>query len=209
MADDTPSVAKSDYPSFTGYPYDDVWDQGTKGAPNSQYVDGWWLSQIQSEILKHQQLLQAGAAQLFAPELMGTPGSNPAVISELVNGMAIMTFVDAATTSILVNAQVLSTSTDVIIVWSATPTTGNVRWKVAWLDTDDDDDMAVIPGPGNTVYATAAVSAVADGQVKTTLSMTGLTVGNTLLLKIDRLGADALDTLTATANVALVKLETA
>lgn len=206
MASDTPSVAKADYPSFTGYAYDDQWDQGTKVAPNEDYVDAWWLSQVQSELLAHQQLLQAGAAQLFSPELMGTPGADPAVISELSNGIAIMTFVNAATTSILLNAQVLAASTDIIIVWSATPTSGNVVWEAAYLETADDEDMDAAMATEET---TDAVSAVADGQVKTTVSLTGLTVGNTLMLKISRLGGDGSDTLAATANVVMVKLEKA
>ena len=206
MASDTPSVAKADYPSFLGYAYDDQWDQGTKVAPNEDYVDAWWLSQIQSELLAHQQLLQAGAAQLFSPELMGTPAANPAVISELSNGVAIMTFVDASTTSVLLNAQVLAASTDVIIVWSATPTSGDVVWQAEYLETADNADMDAAFASATT---TDAVSAVADGQVKTTISLTGLTVGNTLLLKISRLGGDGSDTLAATANAALIKLEKA
>ncbi len=207
MADDTPSVAKADYPSFTGYAADDVWDQGTKVAPNSQYVDGWWVSQIQSEVLAHQQLLQGGAAQLFSPELMGTPGANPAVLSEFAtSGASIMTFVDAATSSILINAQVLAAAMDVIIVWSATPITGNVVWQAAYLETADDADMDVAMATEQTIDA---VSGSADGQVKTTVSLTGLTIGNTLMLKVSRLGADGSDSLTATANVVMVKLEKA
>ncbi len=206
MASDTPSVAKADYPSFRGYAYDDQWDQGTKVAPNEDYVDAWWLSQIQSELLAHQQLLQAGAAQLFSPELMGTPGSNPGVISEMASGPSIMTFVDAATSSVLINAQVLAAATDVIIVWYATPTTGNVVWRASYLETADNADMTAAL---TDVDITDAVSAVANGQVKTTVPITGLTVGNSLLLKVSRIGADGSDTLAATANVPLIKLEKA
>lgn len=203
MADDTPSVAKSDYPSFPGYPFDNVWDQGTKVAPNSQYVDAWILSQIQSELLMHQQLLQGGAAQLFSPELMGTPAANPAVISEL-NEAAVMVFVDAAESSVILNAQVLSADTDVVIVWSSPTDTGNVRWQVEYRQTDDDDPMNAA---WSTAAATDAASAVANGQVSTTVALSGLTVGETLLLKIGRLGADGLDTLADSANVALIKLQ--
>ena len=207
MAVDTPSVAKADYPNFLGYGYIDTWDQGSKVSPSTSYLDSWWYSQIQSELMAHQQLLQGGAAQLFSPELMGTPAANPAVLSELgTSGAAIMTFVDAATSSILINAQVLAAAMDVIVVWSATPTTGNVVWQAAYLETANDADMDAAMATAQTVDA---VSAVADGQVKTTVSLTGLTVGNTLLLKIARLGADGSDSLTATANAAMVKLEKA
>lgn len=206
MATDTPSVAKADYPSFSGYPFDDQWDQGTKGSPNEDYVDAWLLSQMQSEILAHQQLLQAGAAQLFSPELMGTPAANPAVISEMASGPSIMTFVDAATRSVLINAQVLAATTDVIVVWYATPTTGNVVWRASYLQTADDASMIAAL---TDVDVTDAASAVANGQVKTTIPITGLTVGNSLLLKISRIGGNVSDTLTATANATMVKLEKA
>ncbi len=207
MSEITPSVASAKYPAYTGYVITSTWDQGNEGSPNKNYWDGWRIAQVESELLAHQQLLQGGAAQLFSPELMGTPGSNPAVLSELAtSGAAIMTFVDAATSSILINAQVLAAAMDVIIVWSATPTTGNVVWQASYLETADDGDMDVAMASED---ATDAVSAVEDGQVKTTVSLTGLTIGNTLMLKISRLGGDGSDSLTATANVALVKLEKA
>ena len=206
MAEDRPSVAKALYPAFPGYPFEAQWDQGSEPSPNSNYVDGWWLSQIQSEIMAHQQLLQAGAAQLFSPELMGTPAANAAVLSEMASGPAIMTFIDAATSSVMVNAQVLAAAMDVIIVWYATPITGNAVWRASYLETADDADMTAALAD---VDVTDAASGVANGQVKTTVPITGLTVGNSLLLKISRIGGDGSDTLTATANVPLIKLEKA
>lgn len=206
MAEISPSVGDAQYPSYAGFSLTDTWDQGSLGSPNPDWIDSFFLIQIENELLAHQQVLQAGGAQLFAPGLMGTPNINPAVLSELANGIAIMTFVDAATTSILINGQVLDAATDVIIIWSATPTTGNVVWRASYLQTADDADMTAAL---TDVDVTDAVSGVANGQVETTVPITGLTTTRSLLLKVSRVGADGSDTLTATANVAMVKLRKA
>lgn len=204
MATVSPDKANADYPNFIGFDADDEWDVGSKSSPNEDYISSYWGIQIQNEILKHQELIRAGGAQQFSPELMGTPATDAAILDEL-NEAAVMAFVDAGDRAIILNAEVLDADTDVVIFWCGSPTSGAARWSVEYRETDDDDAMDAAWETPEAV--TSTVSGVSYGQVTATVSLSGLTVGNTLMLKISRLPGHAGDTLGATAYVARVKLQ--
>ncbi len=132
-----------------------------------------------------------GVPRILDPQEMGTPSSNPAVLDELNNASA-MKFIDAATRSIIINHEVQDASTDIELVWCTSATSGNVRFQLDYRTTSDGDAMN---GAWTTTNATDAAGPYAYSQVTTVISLTGLTVGDTLMMKVGRLGGNVLDTI--------------
>lgn len=143
-----------------------------------------------------------GVPRILDPQEMGTPSANPAVLDELNNASA-MKFIDGATRSIIVNHEIQDASTDIELVWCTSATSGNVRWQIDYRSTADGDAMN---GAWTTVNATDAAGPYAYSQVTTVISLTSLTVGKTLMMKISRLGGNVLDTINQDMYLMLARM---
>lgn len=143
-----------------------------------------------------------GVPTTYGPEAMGTPATDPAVLDEL-NEAAALNFADAATRSVIINGYVHDTSVDVELVWCTPAASGNAKWQVEYRTTADGDAMN---GAWSTATETDAAGPYAYSQVTTAVTLSSLAVGETLMLKISRLGDDAADTLNDAAYLMLVRL---
>jgi hypothetical protein len=128
------------------------------------------------------------------------------------NSVACLDFSDTATESavfvgIMPEAASLGSGLIVRLHWMGTATTGNVRWSVAFergntdLDADSFDTATAAPATTNGTSGIATVTAI------TCTSIDSIAAGDLFRLRVQRLGADAADTMTGAKGCELVAVE--
>ena len=128
------------------------------------------------------------------------------------NSIAVLDFSDTATESavfvgVMPEAAVLTSGLIVRLYWMGTATTGDVRWSVAFergntdLDADSFDTATAATATTNATSGIVTVTAI------TCTNIDGITAGDLFRLRVQRLGADAADTMAGAKGCELVAVE--
>jgi hypothetical protein len=128
------------------------------------------------------------------------------------NSVAVLDFSDTATENavfvgIMPEAASLGSGLIVRLHWMGTATTGNVRWSVAFergntdLDADSFDTATAATATTNGTSGIVTVTAI------TCTSIDSIAAGDLFRLRVQRLGADAADTMTGAKGCELVAVE--
>jgi len=155
------------------------------------------------------------ATRVFTARDSQPPSTGFATLDTRGTGIAVLDFDDAATetavfVSILPRSATITNGLIIELRWMATSaTSGNVRWSVAIerCNTDLDADSF-----DTSVESTAACNATSGIITATSITITtidSLAAGDLFRLRVQRLGADAADTMTGDAELIAVEVRSA
>jgi hypothetical protein len=155
------------------------------------------------------------ATRVFTARDSQPPSTGFATLDTRGTGIAVLDFDDAATesavfVSTLPRSATIASGLVIELRWMATSaTSGNVRWSVAIerCNTDLDSDSF-----DTSVESTAACNATSGIITATSITITtidSLAVGELFRLRVQRLGADAADTMTGDAELVAVEIRSA
>jgi hypothetical protein len=131
------------------------------------------------------------------------------------NSIAVLDFDDAATESavfvgIMPEAASLGSGLTVNLDFMATTaTSGNVRWSVAFERCTTDLDSDSFDTATAATAATSGTSGIVSAGSITCTAIDGITAGDLFRLRVQRLGADAADTMTGDAELVAVEIRSA
>ncbi|HHE64448.1 MAG TPA: hypothetical protein ENL09_00305 [Bacteroidetes bacterium] len=139
------------------------------------------------------------------------PASHPASWADL--GIAgAWEFSDGSTETVILEMPLpldINRSEDVVvdIAWSSPSTSGNCVWQLEYLFRGDDEDISV--SADDTLTQTVAPSSTSNGLVTTSFTIPAADISDTdklLILRLQRLGGDANDTLGDVAYLTAMNL---
>jgi len=144
----------------------------------------------------------------------GVPPDSGFATQDVRNAHTTVVFSDGATETIFFEGVMPEsydgTSLDVQIAWTGVPTTGAVRWGAAFEDIDAATDIDVDSFEPNQL-ATSTTAATSGIRTLTTITFTsgqadGPVAGQPFRLRIQRIGADAADTMAGDAELLTVQV---
>jgi hypothetical protein len=96
-----------------------------------------------------------------------------------------------------------SSAADLVIIWTATLTSGNVKWDIRYrsIGGNDTESLDQVQSGEKTATGTDAAPGAANRRLEFTIDLTDgdFSPGETVLWKLDRDGADAADTMAGSA----------
>jgi len=131
------------------------------------------------------------------------------------NSIAVLDFDDAATESavfvgIMPEAASLGSGLIVSLRWMATTaTSGDVRWSVAWEDSNTDLDSDSFDTATAATATTNGTSGIVTVTNITCTTIDSLAAGDLFRLRVQRIGGDGADTMTGDAELVAVEIRSA
>lgn len=161
-------------------------------------------------------LAAAGCQNTTASSFFDLPASTPAVAACITGTNTQVGALDFADTAGGFSAQTtlqlpsdFTGTVDARIIWSTTATTGNAKWSLSTIctavDATETDDAAFNTASTVTTAAPGVANRLQTSSV-TSVTITGCAANETMHVKIFRDGADAADTIAATARLRGIEL---
>jgi hypothetical protein len=131
------------------------------------------------------------------------------------NSIAVLDFDDASTESAVfvgIMPEAASLGSGLIVnldFMATTATSGNVRWSVAFERCTTDLDADSFDTATAATVATSGTSGIVSAGSITCTAIDGITAGDLFRLRVQRLGADAADTMTGDAELVAVEVRSA